>query len=586
MMKWIRWQGLIAFVVVVGVVVAFWMLFIDSIVGSVIEKTGSSIVGAEVDVKADVKLFPLGITLSELQVTNPQAPETNSVECSRIAFNLDTLNLLRRKVIINDMAVEGMRFDTKRMHPGSVTKKEKEEEKKTAEKPTLFSMATQTADVKTILKNESLESVKLIETTKDELQKKKADWQQRVAELPNRAKIDGYKTRIEKVKQLPKGDVFGMAGQLGEVRALKRDIEQDLERVKTTRAAFTNDLASTKKTVERAEQAPMNDVRRLRDKYSLSPAGLANMSQLLFGDQINSWARSGLLWYNRLQPVVERAKASKTEKKGVEAVKPLRGKGVDVRFKEYRPLPDFLITRTAVSAETTAGLLAGTVRNITPDQNILGIPLTFALTGEKLKAAESIALTGALNHVNPLKPEDTARFEMRAFRVQNLVLAASKDLPVALQEALVDFNLNGSFTQALRARFTANVNSARMNVGGADTKNMFVTAIRSALSKVNRFSLSADIAGTLENYTMNISSDLDGVLKNAVGSVVKDQSAKLEQQLKAAITEKTGGQLKDVQTAYGALSDQGAAMNAIQNQLNGLLQETAKSAGGRGLKLP
>ncbi len=586
MMKWIRWQGVVAFVVVVGVFVGFWMLFVDAIVTGVIEKTGSAIVGAEVDVKADVKLFPLGITLKELQVTNPQAPETNSLECSRIAFNLDSLNLLRRKVIINEMAVEGMRFDTPRKRPGRVKKKEAEK-KGMAEKPTLFTMATQTADAKTILKNENLESVKLIETTRDELQKKKSDWQQRVAELPNRAKLDGYKARIEKVKQLPKGDVFGMAGQLGEVRALKRDIEQDLERVEKTRTAFTNDLASAKKTVGRAEQAPMNDVRRLRDKYSISPAGLANMSQLLFGDQINSWVRTGLLWYNRLQPVVERTRAAKAEKKGVEAVKPLRGKGVDVRFKEYRPLPDFLIDRTAVSAETTAGLLAGTVKNITPDQNMLGIPLTFALTGEKLKAAESIALTGALNHINPLKPEDTARVAMRTFRVQNLVLAASKDLPVALQEGLVDFDLSGSVTEALRAKFTAKVNSARMKVGGEEAKNLFVTAVRSALSKVNRFSLSADIAGSLESYTMKISSDLDGVLKNAVGSVVKDQSAKLEQQLKATITEKTGGQLKDLQTAYGALTDQGAAMNAIQNQLNGLLQEAIKSAGGgRGLGLP
>ena len=32
------------------------------------------------------------------------------------------------------------------------------------------------------------------------------------------------------------------------------------------------------------------------------------MTQLLFGDKIGAWTRSGLLWYNRLQPVVERAK--------------------------------------------------------------------------------------------------------------------------------------------------------------------------------------------------------------------------------------------------------------------------------------
>jgi uncharacterized protein (TIGR03545 family) len=342
-------------------------------------------------------------------------------------------------------------------------------------------------------------------------------------------------------------------------------------------------MLTAKNILVRAQSAPLEDVKRLRDKYSISPEGLQNMTQLLFGDKIGSWARSALVWYNRLQPIVERTKA---QKKDVTVVKHLRGRGVDVRFKEYRPLPDFLIDRTAVSAETTAGILAGTIRNITPDQHILRQPLTFSLTGEKMRAARSMAITGALNHIQPENSRDTAQFAMRGFRLQNLVLSDNKTLPVALQDALVDLDLNGDFTSALKGKFTASVNSAKMNVGGESSSNIIVNAVRQALSKVSRFQLTGDISGTLEDYKMNLSSDLDGVLKNAVGSVVKEQSAKLEQQLKAAIQERTGGQLKELQTSFGGLSQQGLKMDNIQNQLNGLLQETIKSAAGGGrLKL-
>jgi uncharacterized protein (TIGR03545 family) len=582
MMKWIRWQGLIAFFVVVGALMALWFIFVDGIVETLIEKTGMAIVGAEVDVKADVNLFPLGITLRELQVTNPETPARNSFECSRIAFNLDSLNLLRRKVIINEMAVEGMRFDTQRKRPGRVSKEAKEQKKAAEEKPSVFGLPVQTPDVKTILKNENLESLKLIEETRSDLEKKKTDWQKRVKEMPDRAKIDGYDDRIEKIRKQARGNVLNMAGSLAEFRAVRRDIEQDIERVRQARKAFTADLGTAKTALERAQQAPFNDVRRLRDKYSISPAGLANISQLLFGDQIASWVRTGLLWRSRIEPVVERMKAQKGD---VKVVKHVRERGVDVRFKEYRPLPDFLIARSAVTAETAAGLLAGTVKNITPDQDVLGIPLTFSLTGEKLKAAQSVAITGALNHVNPAKSEDSAKAVVRALRVNNLVLSGMKDLPVSLQEGLVDLNLQGSFTEALRATFTADFNSARMSVGGGESTNPFVAAVRSALTKVNRFSLTANMAGTLENYSMNISSDLDNVLKGAVGSVVQEQSAKLEQQLKTAIQERTGGQLKDLQNIYGGLNEQGGALNNIQNQLNEVLQNAIKGAGGR-LKLP
>ena len=75
MKKWIRWPGLIGFVVVVGIVVALWFLFMDGIVRRTIERGGSTLVGAEVDLaRAHVTLIPLGITLSGLQVTDPAAP--------------------------------------------------------------------------------------------------------------------------------------------------------------------------------------------------------------------------------------------------------------------------------------------------------------------------------------------------------------------------------------------------------------------------------------------------------------------------------------------------------------------------------
>ena len=100
-----------------------------------------------------------------------------------------------------------------------------------------------------------------------------------------------------------------------------------------------------------------------------------------------------------------------------------------------------------------------------------------------------------------------------------------------------------------------------MNVGGESDANLFAAAVRSALSKVSKFQLNGDISGTLQDYKLSISSDLDKVLKNAVSSVVREQSAKLEQQLKAAIQERTGGQLKELQASFGGLNQQGIKLD-------------------------
>jgi len=55
MKKWIRWQGLGAFVIVVIIVFGFWYLFIDGIVKRVIEKQATQAVGAKVELEEDLK---------------------------------------------------------------------------------------------------------------------------------------------------------------------------------------------------------------------------------------------------------------------------------------------------------------------------------------------------------------------------------------------------------------------------------------------------------------------------------------------------------------------------------------------------
>ena len=120
--RWIRWQGVVAFVVVAGLVAAVWFLLVDRAVERLIEQAGTAAVGAKVELdQADITLIPLGVTLSRLQVTNPDEPMTNAVEIARIAGSLDGLNLLRRKVIIEEVALDGVRFHTQRTTSGALT---------------------------------------------------------------------------------------------------------------------------------------------------------------------------------------------------------------------------------------------------------------------------------------------------------------------------------------------------------------------------------------------------------------------------------------------------------------------------------
>ncbi|MEJ2097581.1 MAG: TIGR03545 family protein, partial [Deltaproteobacteria bacterium] len=91
MKRWIRWQGFIPFVCIVGLMLVFWYVFLDRIVERVIESAGTRMVGAKVEMdKADVSLFPLGLAIQRLQVTNPDSPMTNAVDIAAMKLSLDS----------------------------------------------------------------------------------------------------------------------------------------------------------------------------------------------------------------------------------------------------------------------------------------------------------------------------------------------------------------------------------------------------------------------------------------------------------------------------------------------------------------
>jgi uncharacterized protein (TIGR03545 family) len=561
---WLRWWGLGVFVLLTAVLAAFWFLFLDLFVKRMIEQTGTSIVGAKVELaSADVSLFPFGLTLTRLQVTNPDEPMTNVVEIGRIACTVDGLNLLRRKVIIEEMALEGLKLGTARQTAGAVGHQPKEGAL-TKLAGTVSLPSFEVPDVKTIVAGADLESVKLIESLRAEIQSEQDNWKKRLADLPDKAKLNDYKTRIERLKSSAKGGVAGILGATGEVTAIQKDLERDLERIQSAKMDFETKLTLLKQRMDQAVKAPQEDVRRLQEKYSLSPQGLANMSGMLLKGQGGEWVRKGLVWYGKLQPILARAKE---QKKGHEVVKPLRGRGLDVRFTEQAPLPDFLIRLAKVSVQLETGDVTGRIENITPDQDVLGKPLTFAFDGDKLKGLQSIRLDGVLNHVAPASAKDTVQLRVRGYQVQDVVLSESADWPVTMDKALADMDLQASVSgQALAGAMTAGLKSARLIVGKQESSNQFVKAIGSALSEVSAFAVKADVTGTLDQYEIHLTSDLDRVLKEAAGKLVQDYANRITKELEAAVMAKVGGPLSELKGSFSGLGGIGDELTARLTQ--------------------
>jgi uncharacterized protein (TIGR03545 family) len=236
-------------------------------------------------------------------------------------------------------------------------------------------------------------------------------------------------------------------------------------------------------------------------------------------------------------------------------VKPLRGKGVDVRFREYSPLPDFLIRQVKATVSTQGGDFEGKIENITPDQDILGKPLIFLFSGEKLNQLQSFRANGTLDHVSQLTSSDRVNLRLRGYQARHLVLAQSGAFSVQLAKGLADLDLRSVVSNdQIDAGLSAVLKSAQLEVGTPAESGPVFRAISSTLAGISNFSLDAKVSGNVNDYSIKLSSDLDRILKDSISGQLQGQIAKLEEELRADIAARVSVRLQQVKTGLGDLA--------------------------------
>jgi uncharacterized protein (TIGR03545 family) len=312
------------------------------------------------------------------------------------------------------------------------------------------------------------------------------------------------------------------------------------------------------------------------NKYSLSPTGLANMSQLIFGEQLCGWVQNAAVWYGKIEPYIGQVPGQADS--APLAQTPLRGEGKNILFPETPPMPNFLIRSLKIDAAVAAGNLTGKAENLTLDQHILGRPATFAFLGREMKRIDKLDLIGTADFVVPDNPKNAARLNIQGLGLNNLPLVREGSLPLTLKRATGDLKLNlETVGRVLDAGLKADFGAVEFLSGGGGEQTAIAGAIQSAIAGVDRFNLSADIAGTLDAYTVAIRSDLDKLLKSAVGSLVKKEADKFRAALNQQITQRLEGPLAQTKGSLAGLSDIESELAERLDLGNELL---------KGLKLP
>ncbi|MFQ3277456.1 MAG: hypothetical protein ACI8SZ_001796, partial [Colwellia sp.] len=101
MARFIRWQGMVAFIILSALVAGLLYFFAESLVKTVIVSSAESAFGAEVNVD-EVKLAysPLRVSVLGLQITDKATPTQNLFSLERATAAVDVWQYLFGKIII------------------------------------------------------------------------------------------------------------------------------------------------------------------------------------------------------------------------------------------------------------------------------------------------------------------------------------------------------------------------------------------------------------------------------------------------------------------------------------------------------
>jgi len=582
----LRARGLGAFVFIVLLIVCFWLLFIDSIVGKTLENVSSRMLRARVDITGtDLSLFPLGLKLEGIQATNPQKPMTNVVEIETLSISLNPMKLLDRKLIGEEMIVSGVKLNTHRKKSGAIKTGQLTSEKSFKFKPDigLFLSSVENIDTEQILAKEKLLTLALIQSIRKEIPQKQESWQKKLNNLPGKKQFEQYRKRIDQLKKASQGDLQTIISATAEVKSIRGDLTKDINSIKSARDELSRDIALLKTTIEQAKQAPFEDAKRLREKYSPSAQGLGNVTKLFFGEKIGTWVEHSLNWYERLKPFVQRAATIRKQKK---VTHPLRAKGVDVHFKEYKPLPEFLIRKANVSVNLEQGELSGKMQNITPEQDVLGNPLMFEFAGQNLEGIGDINLAGSINHIKPEKTDDIITLSLKAYPLRNIELSSS-NFPVMLDTGLLDLELKArKIQETIRVDIVAGFTSVRLSAPQQNKKNKLAETLLASLAKINKFTLKASIVGTPDEHYLKLESDLDKLLGRVVGEFIQQYKKRMESELKMAIQNKAGLALTALEQDMTGFNMYNQELTSRLGLADNLLQNELLTGAGKGLRLP
>ena len=569
--KIIRWQGLVAFVVVLGLLMAISLIFLDTWIRIGIEQGAGRLVGAEVNVeRVEHRFSPFGLSLYGVQVTDTEKPTHNRIQLESISADIELLPLLMDKIIIDELSARGLAFDQPRAREGRVYASVTETVREQA-----IASGVSMPSVDEVLARSPLQTTRAVENAQAVYEDRSTALAGAYENLPTRESLDSYRQRLEALQETDYENPAELLAAREEFESILDELREERQKLQSFRETVSSARAELGEEVATLRAAPGRDYDLLKGLVAGDAGAYSELTEAVFGPQARAWSERLFVAYELLAPML----ANKKE----EEVRPQRGEGRWIDFADTRGLPALLIRNADVSVSWGEQSFASLWQDITTDHQTLGRPTTFSVNADNTPQWQSLAIEGNFRLLES-GLQASQQWDLDGVRLNDLSLSDAGNLSSRLQSALLSStgSLNIS-DNALDGNGQINLSSLAIEATGSNT---LTNLIADSLKDLSELSISADIAGMLNAPEFSVGSDLDRqmarVLADNVSGADQARLDELRQKLDAmgadALAQNTD-QLSQWQSWEGVTNDRLGSVqellgmrlgNVVDNPVEGL----------------
>ncbi|MET1255003.1 TIGR03545 family protein [Aliikangiella maris] len=526
-MKLIRWWGIAVFFVLILLIVAAWYLLAPFLIKGSIEEMGSEALGAKVELESvDLSLFPLGVSLNHLVAADPNAPMSNLFDAQKITFAVDSSMLLWKKVIIDELTIDGVKSGTQRQTSGELPGGRKSAQAVNQMVELAIPDIGQ-VDVKSMVEKADLITIKRINQLKSSQGQMQQQWQTALDKKAFEKRVNDIKAEYDRLAERAKKNKLNLLKDRDDWKKLKKQIDEERQQIASLSDQLKADKKQLAEQLKLVKNGPGDDLDAIMQKLGLGN-GLDGLVDKYLGPQYTPWVKRIIQMVKEVKPVED--KTTQAEEEAYVQV------GKKVYFKDEQIFPEILVKKVLISGSDQQWQLNGNGMNLGYLPWLTGNPAKLNL---KFNGAKDAKIDLQSDWKNPQTMQSTVDISVNRWPVESMSIMQTEKGPWMLTSGDFKMSLKGELTlQTIDLNASFSIASPKLQ--HPESLPDWQLALAQSISGQSQLDFNLSATGALESPKIRLKSNMEKLFQNVMGAQLKQKAEKLKDKAKTIISEKVG----------------------------------------------